>query len=111
MLAWLDRWGSRTWRPARWCGAPTTPRRRSARRTPRECRGGGATRRTTTMDFPRIKRLPPYVFNIIGDLKQAARRAGEDVIDLGMGNPDGPTPPHVVQKLVESALKTPNHRY
>ena len=63
------------------------------------------------MDFPRIKRLPPYVFNIIGDLKLAARRAGEDIIDLGMGNPDAPTPPHVVQKLVESATKTANHRY
>jgi alanine-synthesizing transaminase len=63
------------------------------------------------MDFPRIKRLPPYVFNIVGDLKQAARRAGEDIIDLGMGNPDGQTPPHVVQKLVEAAAKTPNHRY
>ena len=63
------------------------------------------------MDFPRIKRLPPYVFNIIGDLKLAARRAGEDIIDLGMGNPDGATPPHVVQKLIESAAKAPNHRY
>ncbi len=63
------------------------------------------------MDFPRIARLPPYVFNIIGDLKLAARRAGEDVIDLGMGNPDAPTPPHVVQKLVESVTKPANHRY
>ena len=63
------------------------------------------------MDFPRIKRLPPYVFNIVGDLKQAARRAGEDIIDLGMGNPDGATPPHVVAKLVEAANKVPNHRY
>ncbi len=63
------------------------------------------------MDFPRIRRLPPYVFNIIGDLKLAARRAGEDIIDLGMGNPDAPTPPHVVQKLVEAVTKTPNHRY
>jgi alanine-synthesizing transaminase len=63
------------------------------------------------MDFPRIKRLPPYVFNIVGDLKQAARRAGEDIIDLGMGNPDGATPPHVVQKLVEAASKPTNHRY
>jgi len=63
------------------------------------------------MDFPRIKRLPPYVFNIVGDLKQEARRAGEDIIDLGMGNPDGATPPHVVQKLVEAAVKVPNHRY
>ncbi len=63
------------------------------------------------MEFPRIKRLPPYVFNIIGDLKLAARRAGEDVIDLGMGNPDAPTPPHIVDKLVEAATKPPNHRY
>ncbi len=63
------------------------------------------------MDFPRIKRLPPYVFNIIGDLKQEARRAGEDIIDFGMGNPDGPTPPHVVAKLVEAAQKPVNHRY
>jgi alanine-synthesizing transaminase len=63
------------------------------------------------MDFPRIKRLPPYVFDIIGELKQKARRAGEDVIDLGMGNPDGPTPPHVVAKLAEAAVKVPNHRY
>ena len=63
------------------------------------------------MDFPRIKRLPPYVFNIIGDLRQAARRAGEDIIDLGMGNPDGATPSHIVNKLIEAAHKTPNHRY
>ena len=63
------------------------------------------------MEFPRIKRLPPYVFNIIGDLKLAARRAGEDIIDLGMGNPDAATPPHVVQKLVEAATKPSNHRY
>ena len=48
------------------------------------------------MDFPRIKRLPPYVFNVVGDLKLAARRAGEDIVDFSMGNPDGPTPPHVV---------------
>jgi alanine-synthesizing transaminase len=63
------------------------------------------------MEFPRIKRLPPYVFNVVGELKLAARRAGEDVIDLSMGNPDGPTPPHVVQSLVESAQKPQNHRY
>jgi alanine-synthesizing transaminase len=63
------------------------------------------------MDFPRIKRLPPYVFNIIGDLKQEARRKGEDIIDFGMGNPDGSTPPHVVAKLVEAAQKPVNHRY
>jgi alanine-synthesizing transaminase len=63
------------------------------------------------MDFPRIKRLPPYVFNVVGELKLAARRAGEDVVDLSMGNPDGPTPPHVVASLVESAQKPQNHRY
>jgi len=63
------------------------------------------------MEFPRIKRLPPYVFNVVGDLKQAARRAGEDIIDFSMGNPDGPTPPHIVQSLVESAQKPQNHRY
>jgi alanine-synthesizing transaminase len=64
-----------------------------------------------TMDFPRIKRLPPYVFNIVTDLKQEARRAGEDIIDFGLGNPDGQTPPHVVAKLVEAAQKPVNHRY
>ena len=63
------------------------------------------------MDFPRIKRLPPYVFNIVGDLKQKARRAGEDIIDFGMGNPDGATPPHVVAKLIEASSKSSNHRY
>jgi len=63
------------------------------------------------MDFPRIKRLPPYVFNVVGDLKLAARRAGEDIVDFSMGNPGGPTPPHVVQKLVEAVQKPQNHRY
>src|SRR5262249_59897173 len=63
------------------------------------------------MEFPRIQRLPPYVFNVVGELKHAARRAGEDIIDLSMGNPDGPTPPHIVQSLVESAQKPQNHRY
>ncbi|MBF6567502.1 MAG: aminotransferase class I/II-fold pyridoxal phosphate-dependent enzyme [Candidatus Binataceae bacterium] len=63
------------------------------------------------MDFPRIKRLPPYVFNAIGELCLQARRAGEDVIDFGMGNPDGATPPHIVNKMVEAATKAPNHRY
>src|SRR6185295_13826281 len=85
----------------------------SRRARVRRARGhaGGGAGRTRMMDFPRIKRLPPYVFNIVGDLKQAARRAGEDIIDLGMGTPDGATPAHVVQKLVESAAKVPNHRY
>ncbi|MFV0477682.1 MAG: alanine transaminase [Parahaliea sp.] len=61
--------------------------------------------------FKRIERLPPYVFNIIGELKQKARAAGEDVIDFGMGNPDQPTPPHVVDKLVETARRGDTHRY
>ena len=63
------------------------------------------------MDFPRIKRLPPYVFNAIGELCLKARRAGEDIIDFGMGNPDEPTPPHMGAKLVEAAGKGANHRY
>ena len=66
---------------------------------------------STKMDFPRIKRLPPYVFNAIGELCLKARRAGEDIIDFGMGNPDEATPPHIVAKLVEAATKAPNHRY
>jgi alanine-synthesizing transaminase len=63
------------------------------------------------MDFPRIKRLPPYVFNAIGELCLQARRAGEDIIDFGMGNPDEATPAHIVNKLVEAATKPANHRY
>ena len=62
-------------------------------------------------NFSRIKRLPPYVFNITGDLKAAARRRGEDIIDFGMGNPDGATPPHIVEKLIEAARKPDTHRY
>ena len=62
-------------------------------------------------EFHRIKRLPPYVFNIVNDLKVAARRRGEDIIDLGMGNPDLPTPGHIVDKLVEAARNPKNHRY
>jgi alanine-synthesizing transaminase len=61
--------------------------------------------------FRRIERLPPYVFNIIGDLKQQARAAGEDIIDFGMGNPDQPTPDHIVDKLVETAHRGDTHRY
>lgn len=63
------------------------------------------------MELRRIDRLPPYVFNVVNDLKAAARRAGEDIIDLGMGNPDLPSPPHVVDKLVEAARNPRNHRY
>jgi alanine-synthesizing transaminase len=62
-------------------------------------------------DFPRIKRLPPYVFNITGELKMAARRAGDDIIDMSMGNPDGPTPKHIVEKLVESVQRPDTHGY
>jgi len=62
-------------------------------------------------EFSRIQRLPPYVFNITGEMKVAARRRGEDIIDFGMGNPDGATPKHIVDKLVEAALKPPTHRY
>ncbi len=61
--------------------------------------------------FPRIKRLPPYVFAVVNQLKMEARRRGEDIIDLGMGNPDLPTPKHIVNKLVEAAQKPKNHRY
>jgi alanine-synthesizing transaminase len=59
----------------------------------------------------RIKRLPPYVFAIVTDLKVKARARGEDIIDLGMGNPDLPTPPHIVDKMCEAARKPKNHRY
>jgi alanine-synthesizing transaminase len=62
-------------------------------------------------DFPRIKRLPPYVFAIVNDLKAAARARGEDIIDFGMGNPDQPTPKHIVDKLVEAAQRNGTHRY
>ncbi|NNF96920.1 MAG: alanine transaminase, partial [Halobacteria archaeon] len=62
-------------------------------------------------DFPRIKRLPPYVFNIVNQLKSAARARGEDIIDFGMGNPDQPTPQHIVDKLVEAAQRPDTHRY
>ena len=62
-------------------------------------------------EFPRMKRLPPYVFATVNALKMMARRRGEDIIDLGMGNPDLPTPQHIVDKLVEAAGKGANHRY
>ena len=61
--------------------------------------------------FSRISRLPPYVFNITNELKMAARRRGEDIIDLSMGNPDGPTPKHIVDKLVEAAQRPDTHGY
>jgi alanine-synthesizing transaminase len=62
-------------------------------------------------EFPRIKRLPPYVFNIVNDLKAKARARGEDIIDFGMGNPDKPAPAHIVDKLVEAAQRPDTHRY
>ena len=61
--------------------------------------------------FPRIERLPPYVFNITGELKMAARRRGEDIIDMSMGNPDGPTPAHIVEKMVEATIRPDTHGY
>ena len=62
-------------------------------------------------EFPRIKRLPPYVFSITTELKMAARRRGEDIIDMSMGNPDGPTPRHIVDKLVEAVQRADTHGY
>ncbi len=62
-------------------------------------------------DFARINRLPPYVFNIVNDLKMAARHRGEDIIDFGMGNPDQATPKHIVDKLVEASQRDNTHSY
>jgi Aspartate/tyrosine/aromatic aminotransferase len=62
-------------------------------------------------EFQRIKRLPPYVFNIVNELKAEARARGEDIVDFGMGNPDLPTPPHIVEKMVEAAQRPDTHRY
>ena len=66
---------------------------------------------TSPREFSRIKRLPPYVFNITAELKMAARRRGEDVIDMSMGDPDGSTPQHIFDKLVEAATKPDTHGY
>ncbi len=62
-------------------------------------------------EFSRISRLPPYVFNITSELKMAARRRGEDIIDMSMGNPDGSTPQHIVDKLVEASKRPDTHGY
>lgn len=62
-------------------------------------------------EFPRIGRLPPYVFNIVNELKAKARAAGEDIIDFGMGNPDQATPQHIVDKLIEAVQRPDTHRY
>ena len=61
--------------------------------------------------FQRIERLPPYVFSVIGDIKQKARAEGADIIDFGMGNPDQPTPVHIVEKLIETVRRSDTHRY
>jgi len=62
-------------------------------------------------EFDKIKRLPPYVFAVVNKLKMELRHAGHDIIDLGMGNPDQPTPQHIVDKLCEAAQDGRNHRY
>ena len=62
-------------------------------------------------EFYRIKRLPPYVFNIVNERKYEARVRGEDIVDFGMGNPDMPTPKHIVDKLVAAVNEPKNHRY
>jgi alanine-synthesizing transaminase len=62
-------------------------------------------------EFERIKRLPPYIFSITDQLKMTARRRGEDIIDFGMGNPDGPTPKHIVDKLIETVQRPDTHGY
>lgn len=62
-------------------------------------------------EFPRINRLPPYVFNIVNELKMQERHRGEDIIDFGMGNPDQPTPQHIVDKLIEASARKDTHRY
>ena len=62
-------------------------------------------------EFPRMKRLPPYVFVKVNALKMEARRRGEDIIDLGMGNPDQPTPKHIVDKMIETVRDPRAHRY
>lgn len=66
---------------------------------------------TPKRHFSRIDRLPPYVFNITAELKMAARRRGEDIIDFSMGNPDGATPPHIVEKLCAVAQRDDTHGY
>jgi len=63
------------------------------------------------MQFRRLSRLPPYIFSTIDSLKLELRRKGEDIIDLGMGNPNIPTPKHIVDKLIDAAKKGKNHRY
>ena len=61
-------------------------------------------------EFPRMLRLPPYAFNVVGDIKKELRHQNIDIVDLSMGNPDPPTPRHIVDKMVEAAQKPVNHR-
>ncbi len=70
-----------------------------------------SNQKRTRHDFNKLNRLPPYILAEVTDLTRAARRSGEDIIDLGMGNPDLPTPPHVVEKIAEAAHNPRNHRY
>lgn len=70
-----------------------------------------STPSATQRRFSRIDRLPPYVFNITSELKLAARRRGEDIVDMSMGNPDGATPAHIVAKLAEAAQRPDTHGY
>jgi alanine-synthesizing transaminase len=65
----------------------------------------------TEHEFSCVKRLPPYVFAEVNTMKARARAAGEDIIDFGMGNPDSATPPHIVEKLVETVSDPQTHRY
>ena len=71
----------------------------------------GALGQAMGQEFYRIKRLPPYVFAEVNRMKDQARAAGEDIIDFGMGNPDQPTPRHIVEKLCEVAADPRAHRY
>ncbi len=71
----------------------------------------GLTCSPLSTSFPRIERLPPYIFSITTALKMEARRRGEDIVDFGMGNPDGPTPKHIVDKLIEVSQRPGTHGY
>ena len=64
-----------------------------------------------SQEFYRLKRLPPYLFAEVNGMKALARTAGEDIVDLGMGNPDSPTPRHIVDKLIEAVQNPRTHRY
>ena len=94
--------------PLRAIGQPALPDCPKTRNPGEKC---GLKVRNKMEEFPRIKRLPPYVFNIVNQLKAEARARGEDIIDFGMGNPDQPTPQHIVDKLTEAAQRGDTHRY